>query len=308
VRAEERGVVHTTSSLRALSYRFAVCTDDAVLGRHVDDLFAGLRDPGPIEHRYTLSSATSGSAPGTVPGLGTGLVDVRRDGLLIAEGQRPPDAVGWLLWDVNRAAAESSGEHLLFHAGAVQVADGGVLLSAPSGSGKSTLCAALARGGLPYLSDELVAIDLDTGWLLPYPKPITLKPGPGIAALCELDPAISDTLSDDRRDAGEEWHVPVGDGGVGRIGGPCAPGFVVLPRYQPGAPTTLTTLTETQTFMQLATNIVNFKELGDAAIAALGALVARCECAALTMSDLREACRLVLDFVGAPVPEVERAR
>jgi hypothetical protein len=233
---------------------------------------------------------------------------VTRDGHLVAECQRAPDALGWLLWDVNRSAAEASGEHLLFHAGAVQADRSGVLLAGPSGSGKSTLCAALALAGLAYLSDELVALDLDTGWLLPYPKPITLKPGPGISALRDLDPARSDALTEPGAGADEEWHVPVGDGGVGRIGGPCAPGFVVLPCYQPGAPTTLTSLTQTQAFMQLATNIVNFKKLGDAAIVALGALVARCECAALTMSDLREARSLVLDFVKAPVLEVDRGR
>ena len=39
-----RQSMYRTPTLNALSYRFALCTDDARLGRHVDALFAGLRE------------------------------------------------------------------------------------------------------------------------------------------------------------------------------------------------------------------------------------------------------------------------
>ena len=292
---DDRDWGHESPSLRGLNFRFGVRTEDEVLGRRVDAVLAGLRDAGAVEHWYELTSSppTAPSVPGTV--------DVTRDGETIALAQSPDDALGWLVWDVNRAAAEASGGHLLFHAGAVQLTDiggregTGVLLPGASGSGKSTLSAGLVRAGLGYLSDELVALDLTSGQLLAYPKPITVKEG-SFPALRDVGapegPARGDGAS------GQEWHLAVGAGAVGRVGEPCVPGFVVVPRYAPGVPTRLEPLSETRAFLELALNAVNLIDHGDKATDAMGALVAGCECAVLTMSDLDEACGLLLEFVG----------
>ncbi len=161
---------HRTPNLNGLSYRFSVRADDRRLGHLVDVVLAGLREAGegpPAEHCYSLT-ASEGAA---------GTVDVTRDGEVVARGQRNGDAVGWVVWDVNRAAAEASGDYLLFHAGALEAGGTGVLVPGASGSGKSTLVAGLARAGLGYLTDELAALDMASGELLPYPKPITVKPG-----------------------------------------------------------------------------------------------------------------------------------
>jgi hypothetical protein len=283
--------MHESPSLRGLNYRFGVRTEDEVLGRRVDALMAGLRDPGPVEHWYAFTASASVADA----------VDLTRDGQTVALGQCPGDAVGWLVWDVNRAAADASGQHLLFHAGAVQLThidgpDGrGVLLPGPSGSGKSTLSAGLVRAGFGYLTDELVALDLTSGQLLPYPKPITVKPG-SFAALWDV--STLDGRGGGDGSADQEWHLAVGDRAFGHGGEPCVPGFVLVPRYEPGAPTRLERLSETSAFLELALNAVNFTDHGDAGTEALGALVSSCECAVITMSDLDEACRIVLDFVG----------
>ena len=82
-------------------------------------------------------------------------------------------------------------------------------MPAASGSGKSTLTAGLARAGLGYLSDELVALELDgavPGRLLPYPKPITVKPG-SFAVLADMDPGPF----------GDGWF---GEAPGGRVAGP----------------------------------------------------------------------------------------
>ncbi len=131
--------------------------------------FAGLRlepDRGPVEHWYSLTASVGGA----------GTFDVVRDDELLAQDQRAGDALGWVVWDVNRSAAAASGAHLLFHAGALEADGAGVLLPGTSGSGKSTLTAGLVtRAGLGYLTDELAALDLRRGLLLPYAKPITVK-------------------------------------------------------------------------------------------------------------------------------------
>jgi hypothetical protein len=281
---------HHTPSLNGLSYRFAVRTDDERLGRHLDSLLAGLRAPGPVDHWYSVTAAADGG------------YDVTRDGEPVALAQHPGDAAGWLVWDVNRLTALAGGAHLLFHAAGVETGGTGIVLPGPSGSGKSTLTAGLTRAGLSYLSDELVALELVSGRLLPYAKPITIKAG-SFAALRALgsESGDADAWADDEW-AGEERLLPIGGGAVA-VGRPSEPGFIVVPRYDAGAPTRLAPLSATEAFVALAVNAVNFKAHGTAGTDALGALVARCECVALTMSDLGEACRLVGDLVGRGAAE-----
>jgi hypothetical protein len=288
---------HCTPNLKALSYRFAVCCDDASLGAHIDALLGSLRDHAdgaagvPVPHQYSLT---------TSPGR-DGAVDVSRDGDLVEPGLAPGDAVGWLVWDINRLAAEQSGQHLLFHAGGLEADGIGILVPAASGSGKSTLTAGLARAGLGYLSDELVALELDgatPGRLLAYPKPITVKPG-SFGVLASMDPG---PLGDGWfGEGGGEWQVPVGEGAGLRVGDPCAPGFVIVPRYDAAAETALTRLSETEAFFMLALHAVNLLPHGASGTKALGRLAATCECYSLALSDLDEACGLVLGLVAARV-------
>jgi hypothetical protein len=283
----EREWVHRTRNLSALSYRFAVRTDDVSVGRQIDATLGGLRDhlnTAYVEHWYSLTVADE-------PG---GAVDVERDGEVLAQGQRSGDALGWVVWDVNRAAAAEAGaDHLLFHSGAVEAGGTGVLLPGASGSGKSTLTAGLVRAGLRYLTDELAALSMASGRLLPYPKPITVKPG-SFAVLSDFGPAPGS-----RPWAGHEWQVAVGEGTGRAIGAPCVPGFVIVPRHEARAETTLTPLSDTQAFFTLAVNAVNLVAHGSAGTRALGRLARECRCFSLTFSDLDEACRLVVQLVTA---------
>jgi hypothetical protein len=287
---------YRSAGLRGLSFRFGVRCDDARLGAQIDALFAGLREPdgAPVEHWYSLTTATA-------PTCGVGTFDVRRDDETLAYDQRAGDALGWIVWDVNRSAAAASGAHLLFHAGALEVDGAALLLPGTSGSGKSTLTAGLVtRVGLGYLTDELAAQDLNSGRLLPYAKPITVKRG-SFDVVPELHP--------DRRSgpgaaswAGEEWQVAVGGIGAEHIGRPCPLRWVIVPRYVPGASTALTPLSDTEAFLTLALHAVNLLPHGAAGSAALGRMVADACCYTLTMSDLDEACALVRGLVttGAP--------
>jgi hypothetical protein len=280
--------VRSSASLRGLSFRFAVHCEDERLRHQVDVLFAGLREPGaaPVDHWYALTDAAGGA----------GSFDVTRDGEPLAQGQRPGDALGWVVWDVNRSAAAASGEHLLFHAGALDAGGTGILLPGTSGSGKSTLTAGLARAGLGYLTDELAALDLGRGHLLPYAKPVTLKHG-SFAVLPDLHP---DRVGGPGAGpwAGEEWQVAMGGATGRRVGQPCPPSLVIVPRYAPGAPTALTPLSDTEGFLSLALHAVNLLPHGVAGSAALGRVVAQSSCYALTMSDLDEACALVQELVA----------
>jgi hypothetical protein len=309
---------HCTPGLRALSHHFVVCCDDASLGTYIEGLLGSLRPGDEVESgdvaRYDVTVSSSSSSSSSRPGC----VDVHRDGEIVVLDVPPGDAVATLVWDVNRLAAERSGEYLLFHSGGLEAAEGvGLLVPAASGSGKSTLTAGLARAGLGYLSDELVALELDgavPGRLLPYPKPITVKPG-SFTALASMEPgpfgdgwfgessgSESGSGSGSGSDGSEdEWQVPVGEGTGLRVGSPCRPAYVIVPRYDAGAETALTRLSETEAFFALALHAVNMLPHGADATSALGRLAADCECYALAMSDLDAACALVLGLVAARV-------
>ena len=224
-----------------------------------------------------------------------GTFDISRDDEPLARDQCPGDALGWVVRDVNRSAAEASGDHLLFHAGALDAGGTGVLLPGASGSGKSTLVAGLACAGLRYLTDELAALDLVDGRLQPYPKPITLKAG-SFGVLPDLDPDKGRGPAAGRW-AGGEWQVPVGGDSGLRVGRTTMPGVVIVPRYEAGAPPRLTRLSDTEAFLSVALHAVNLLPHGIAGTEAVARLVARSSCYALTMSDLGEACALVLGLL-----------
>jgi hypothetical protein len=289
--ARARLAAQGSSSLRGLSFRFAVHSADERLQRRVDVLFAGLREPeaAPVDHRYSLTRSAAGC----------GTFDVTRDDELLAQGQCAGDALGWVVWDVNRSAAAASDARLLFHAGALEADGAGILLPGTSGSGKSTLTAGLAQAGLGYLTDELAALDLDRGHLLPYAKPITLKRG-SFAVLPDLHPDRAGH-SGAGPWTGEEWQVAMGGVTGRRVGRPCPPSLLIVPRYEPGGSTALTPLSDTEAFLSLALHAVNLLPHGVAGSAALGRVVAQSACYSLTMSDLDEACALVQGLLATGV-------
>jgi hypothetical protein len=82
-------------------------------------------------------------------------------------------------------------EFLAFmHAGAVAREGRAYAFAAPSGSGKSTLVAYLKHNGYRYLSDDLVVISDPEGLVLPFPAPISIKPG-SVSVLSPLYPSLA---------------------------------------------------------------------------------------------------------------------
>jgi hypothetical protein len=93
---------------------------------------------------------------------------------------------------------------LLFHAGSVGLRELGMLIVGPKGSGKTTLSLSLASRGWTFLGDELAAYDPATRMLLPFRRPVGIKPGPRAH---KVDSALRE-----RRFEGDEdgiVHVPL---------------------------------------------------------------------------------------------------
>jgi hypothetical protein len=72
---------------------------------------------------------------------------------------------------------------VFFHAGSVSLRGAGAMVVGPKGAGKSTLVLALAARGHALLGDEQACYLPATGELLPFRRPVGIKPGPRAAAV-----------------------------------------------------------------------------------------------------------------------------
>jgi hypothetical protein len=72
---------------------------------------------------------------------------------------------------------------IFFHAGSLALRGRGTLLVGPKGAGKSTLVMALALRGHPLLGDENACYLPASGEIVPFLRPVGIKPGPRSAAL-----------------------------------------------------------------------------------------------------------------------------
>jgi hypothetical protein len=270
---------HHSSEWRGLSFSFGVRCDDQRLGAQIELLLGSLHQPGPTTHWYSMVSSDPHN------------VSLYLDDVPLASCATVGDAIEWLLWDINRAVAAASNEHLLFHAGGVELNGTAFLLPAPSGSGKSTLVTGLVERGAGYLSDELIAVEADGSLAHPYPKPIAIKPG-SFGVLDHLRPEEVDGF------ATEEWYLRPESVRSGAVGRPCLPAVCIVPRFDAGGRNQLTRLSSTELFLALTVNSVNLAQHGEAGTKVLGELAQRCLGFELEFADLNEACRLIDDLAG----------
>ncbi len=121
------------------------------------------------------------------------------------------------------------------HAAVVTKGDEAILLAGPSKSGKTTLTLSFLERGWAHMSDDLAPIDRESGFLIPFPKPVSVRsrdvwerlargwelPWPGSPEVYFLLPATCLPLS-------------LNEG--------LAPTRLVFPRFSPGAETQITPL------------------------------------------------------------------
>jgi hypothetical protein len=134
------------------------------------------------------------------------------DGRVLARVDTPEAAVVHALHGLDELAVSGSPGALLFHAGAVERDGKVVVVLGLSGKGKSTLTAALVRRGFRYLTDEIVAVDVGTREVRPYPKALDLHPGSLDLLGLDAD-AASLELGGAKGKVLPEWLGEVGSGG-----------------------------------------------------------------------------------------------
>ncbi len=178
--------------------------------------------------------------------------------------------------------------YLIIHGATIERNGFAAILPAPPGSGKSTLCAALVSRGWRLLTDELTLVSPASGLISALARPISLKNN-SIDVLQDyapqevFGPKIYNTIK------GTIAHMRPPSDSVARMHEAAVPGWLIFPKYQAGASTSVTPLPKGQAFMRLSSGLVNYPVLGAQGFEALTQLIDRTDCFNFTYSDLDEA-------------------
>jgi hypothetical protein len=95
--------------------------------------------------------------------------------------------VWFLFWRLLRMRSDA----IFFHASALGIFGEGTIFVGPSGGGKSTTSLALAARGHNFLSDEVAGYLPERGELIPFRRPVGIKPGPRATAVEKGLPATA---------------------------------------------------------------------------------------------------------------------
>ncbi|WP_156678845.1 HprK-related kinase A [Sphingomonas profundi] len=179
---------------------------------------------------------------------------------------------------------------LLLHASGVERDGRALLMSGHSGAGKSTLSALLAERGWRLLGDEFALVDLASGAVHPFPRPISLK-NEAIAVMAaevaadRLGPLLAGTPKGDVR------HLRPPADAIARMGETARPALLLFPRF--GHVEDVRPMGEVETFVRLTQASTNYIALGEAGFAALTGLVRSVPALAIDYADTAGAVRLV---------------
>ena len=197
-----------------------------------------------------------------------------RHGLLAAEmGMNLQMALGARRW-------------LLLHAASLERDGRALILTGASGSGKSTLAALLGDRGWRLMGDEFALIDLASGVLHPFPRPVSLK-NAAIALFdaARLGPLLAATPKGDIR------HLRPNADAIARMAEPAAPALILFPRF--GHAAAERPVAPSEVFVRLTQASTNYVALGEAGFAALTRLVTTLPARAIDYPDADSAVALV---------------
>lgn len=164
-------------------------------------------------------------------------------------------------WGLNWAVANHYHDYLILHAAVVEKNGSALVLPAPPGSGKSTLCALLVLNGWRLLSDEMTVIDINTGEVTPFVRPICLKNDsiPLIRAAFP-DVYLSKTAVDTQK--GNVAHIRPPKSSIEQAKIKAKIAAIVFPSFQGGEKTTLEYIPQTSALTRLVENAFNFDLFG----------------------------------------------
>ena len=237
------------------------------------DFHVGLQHPGGLRRWYQPQ------------------VNFDLDGQLPFEPLPEAHAFPMLEWGLNWCISTRAHAYLMIHAAVVERGGLAAILPAPPGSGKSTLCAALVNRGWRLLSDELALFRPQDGLLVPVPRPVSLKNRSidvirGYVADAVLSRPVSNTTK------GTVAHLKAPADSVARAHETARPAWIVFPKYEAGAATSLTPIPRARAFFRVADNAFNYSHMGARGFATLAGAIEDCASYDFRYSNLDEAMAL----------------
>lgn len=198
--------------------------------------------------------------------------------------------------EINQYLVEVLGDRLLLHAAGAEYGQRAIILPATSGSGKTTLAGGLVQRGCAYLTDELVILHPRMNKVVPFPKALSLKEGS-----YEYFESFGPDPTGPKYD--RVWYLDperLRPGSV--VQKPTPIGWVVFPRYEAGATTSVEALTVGETVLGLFENTVNITRHKEKGLDRLIGIAKHAPGYRLVFGDLAEACEAVLKIVEANSP------
>ena len=229
---------------------------------------------------------------------------IRRQACFVVDSNRPfapytvEHAFPALEWGINWCVATRSHHLLMLHAAGVERGGRAILFPASPGDGKSTLCTALIHSGWRLLSDEFGLVRPEDGALLPLPRLIPLK-NESIEVIRRFRPqaVFGPAFFGTRK--GTVVHVQPPVDSIRRMHETARPRWLVFPRWTAGAPLSLQPMAKSEAFVMVAGNAFNYEVLDETAFRLVAEMVERCDCYALSYSDLAEAVAALDDLSPA---------
>lgn len=226
---------------------------------------------------------------------------LRRQACFVVDGNKPfapytvEHAFPALEWGINWCVATRAHHLLMLHSAVVERSGQAILFPASPGDGKSTLCTALIHSGWRLLSDEFGLLRPEDGSLLPLPRLIPLK-NESIEVIRRFRPqAIFGPAFYGTR-KGTVVHVQPPVDSIRRMHETARPRWLVFPRWTAGAPLCLQAMAKSEAFVMVAGNAFNYEVLDETAFRLVAEMVERCDCYALSYSDLAEAVAALDDL------------
>jgi hypothetical protein len=271
-------------SYLALDHAFLIRAEVPRVADLLDGLLSPFRDPSPRGRRVPYVVTTGGSSPFVLR------VGARRryDASSVAE------VVDLVLWDVYDRAFRESRRRLVLHAALAARRGRGVLMPGRPDAGKTTLVAGLVRAGFAYLSDEAAVFDASTGRFLAFPRPLGME-----VATLDLFPGLERRLPSELRSTDRKTrHVPATAIRPRSVSESCRLGFVVVPEYLPGAPTTLTPMGRAEALVLLSGSAFDAERFASRGLRPMAGELARAECYRLRTGDLGGAVEAVTSLTA----------
>ena len=267
-------------SFRLASHALELCCQDRSLGHAFGAIMEHLRvDCG--EHPDTRLAVVAGALERTW--------DIYVDGRGWVAGVSPEGVLPYLVTLTFVRFSEALKDRLLFHAAVLDKKGRTVVLPGEAGSGKTTLAAALvARSGFSFYSDELAVVDVATLTVIPFPLPMSIKPG-SLPVLARDYPGLSAVSVHPRSDGKEVRYLLLPRESLPSAGTAGKVHCIVFPSYLAGVTGRLNLLEKGHAMQRLVRTGSSNRDMTGADVRAMIALVEKVPCYELVFSELGDA-------------------